>query len=264
MYTSVSYIFCLRTYIVACVTFAINVVIISPLDAQPTIDSKPSEATDSLVASVPTLKDPFNFPKTELGSKLRRHMYTAVAISPESNQKYTSSLEGLRTNPDKAVDLITKSYKQLDKMQFLARWILVETLRELRHHSALSTLISIAQQPIKYPRKSPNYKRDLYGRELSIRVTTIEGIDLLARKGNESARTALWKFARHESLSVRRSAIRGLLASGIRKERILEYVGDDNAYLVHLDVTDPKTVPHPDIEKFEIKKRFDDKPPKMK
>lgn len=203
-----------------------------------------------------------DFPDTPIGNMVNNHMGLLVAVGEDAEEKYQTSLQLLRKKIPEVVKIIYHAYVLIDTTRYFRRWALVETLRELHSDSTVPFLIEIASSPIPEERWS-DPEASSGDKESNIRVTAVEGIAEMAKRGNQNAEQALIKFFSHDDLSVRRQAIRGYLKVGRDyKERaayLQQILPEKDHWLINLDVTDPKEVPHPDIpDKLttsEVKKR---------
>lgn len=191
-----------------------------------------------------------DFPNTEVGNMLEEHFGIMVSVGENAEEKYQSSLEQLRGQIPEVIRLISDVYHKMDTTRYFKRWLLVETLCELRSDSTLSLLAEIVFSPIPKEMWSDpeSFSQD---KESDIRVTAMDGISFLAKNGNKNAEELLTKFFQHDDLSVRRRAIRGYLNIGDNYKERVSYlkriISKNDHWLISLDVTDPKTVPYPDI-----------------
>jgi len=191
-----------------------------------------------------------DFPDTPVGNMVNNHVGTLVAVGEDAEAKYQASLQQLRSQIPEVVKVIHEAYLKMDTSRYFRRWALVETLRELHSDSTLPILIQIASSLIP-PEKWSDPETSSRDKESHIRVTAVEGIADLAQRGNRSAEQALARFFNHEDLSVRRQAIRGYLSSGQdfreRADYLQKTLPEKDHWLINLDLTNVKRVPHPDI-----------------
>ena len=215
----------------------------------PRSDQGPDEARNGSV----TADTPFSFPQTDLGAQLSRHMELAVGHGEDAEAAYQASLDKLRASAGPAVELLHDSYRSMAEHQYMARWLVVETLRELRSSLALEALYDIARAPIPEELWIEDPHRFSQDEESAIRITAVDGIGLIARIPDRESDKILLEFVRHEDLAVRRTAIRAYLRAGTdfaERERILKGILPATEHnLISIETTNPYTVPHPAIPK---------------
>lgn len=212
--------------------------------------------------------DPFSFPKTDAGAMLKRHMDAAVGHGEDAEKIYQASLRELRARAQEVTPLLLNSYRSMPEPQYMARWLVTETLRELTAPVALEALNEIAGEPIPEERWRDDDHRFSQQQEATIRVTAVEGLGLLAQGGEQRADQYLLEFVIHQNLTVQRTAIRAYLAAGkdyvARQSTIQRMLPREDHPLITLDTTDPTKVPYPDIpEKFDLRKGNGKNAPKI-
>lgn len=202
--------------------------------------------------------DPFSFPRTDAGAMLKRHMDAAVGHGEDAENIYQASLRELRARAQEVTPLLLNSYRSMPEQQYMARWLVTETLRELTAPVALEALNEIAGEPIPEERWLDDDHRFSQQQEAAIRVTAVEGLGLLAKGGEQRADRYLLEFVRHQNRTVQRTAIRAYLSAGkdyeTRRSTIQRMLPKEDHPLITLDTTDPTKVPYPDIpEKFDLR-----------
>lgn len=228
------------------------------------LDRKPDHAESTGLEP----RDPFSFPITDAGSMLKKHMDVAVGHGKDAETIYQTSLRALRARAQEVTPLLLNSYRSMPEQQYMARWLVAETLRELRTPIALEALHEIARDPIPEERWRDYSHRFSQDQEAAIRVTAVEGLGLLAQGGEQRADQYLLEFVNHKNLAVRRTAIRAYLAAGkdymTRQSTMQRILPKEDHPLITLDTTDPTKIPYPDIpEKFDLRKPNGKNAPKI-
>lgn len=190
-----------------------------------------------------------DFPDTPLGEKVAKHVELLAAVGGDAEKNYQKSLIGLRSELPEVIEIIYQAYMKMEKTRYFKRWVLVETLRELQSDSILIFLETIALSDIPDELWSDPEVFSI-DKESNIRVTAVDGIAQLAKGENLRAEEILKRLFNHEELSIRQRAIRGYLSIGNYKERadsLRSILSENDYWLINLDITDPKNVPHPSI-----------------
>lgn len=194
------------------------------------------------------------------GDLIRRHFARMVAVGTDPRQNYEdaerayqASLGQLRERAAQIAPALSSAYARAPETEYFFRWAIVETLRELRSERAQGDLVRIAASAIPPERFGPGAERSSVGEEIRIRATAIEAVAQWAAAGSAAERLLL-DLARNEQLGIRRAAIRGYLHAARtpeereqRADRLRAQLPATSHPLVTLDITDIRTVPHPDM-----------------
>ena len=204
---------------------------------------------DDAASSSPLVQSKSDFPDTPLGAQVAKHVELLAAVGDDAEVNYQKSLIELRSELPEVIEIIYQAYMKMETTRYFKRWVLVETLRELQSDSILFVLerIAFSDIPDELWSDPENFSID---KESNIRVTAVDGIAELAKGKNVRAVEILKRLFNHEELSIRRRAIRGYLSIGNYKERadsLRNIISEKDYWLINLDITDPKKVPHPSI-----------------
>jgi hypothetical protein len=161
------------------------------------------------------------FPDTPAGKAIAAHIPKVTAVGADAEANYQASLAALRQLPD-AVAILAEVYAATDKGLYPSRWVLVQTLSDLRAETAVGPLIRIAKEPVPPPRGKGGSEEGLdpYEEESLLRMTAIQGLGHLAGTDDTAANT-LGELTRHEIISIREEAARSLADAirGVRDEQ---------------------------------------------
>ena len=190
-------------------------------------------------------------PKNVTGTLLRDHIRQMAAFGPDAQQNYDKSLGEMRNKAAVIAPILFQSYKRLQTAQYFDRWLMVETMRELKHSATFNALRDIALAPLPGELWTDDDERFSVDKEAHIRVTAVDGLAALARNGNLQALHTLKILLDDKDLTIRRSAIRGYLAGGKYEQQsafLLKHLSESDHWLVTLDTTQLKSVPQPKVK----------------
>jgi hypothetical protein len=191
------------------------------------------------------------FPNTEQGYKLKRHLFTMVGHGDNAEELYQQSLERLRQDST-TLPTVIQVYEATPESEYLQRILLVQTVKDLGTDSSFAFLNAIAKSQIP-PEKSPYQEYSTVNEEIIIRSTAIEGLTVLAQRGNGEAARLLYDLINLENITLKQMAIRGYLLSQDSKTRqaeaakLKERLPQNLHWLVTDKLTDIRTALHPDM-----------------
>jgi hypothetical protein len=136
------------------------------------------------------------FPDTPTGKQLRAHMMVLAIPAPtmkEADSKYMASVVELKKNPGEAVKLVHAAYKKIDDQHYFNRWGLVKTLGDLESTKASQPLADIATSTIPPEKSSDLHHFSTQEEELIIRIRAVEGLAVLAQRGDKYAQDVVLK-----------------------------------------------------------------------
>lgn len=147
-------------------------------------------------------------------SRLLSNFLQVMNITGTNAQSvYDRALVGLRERPEEVIIEIARAMNGCDPTDYPQQWALIHAAVELRHRAVLPLLRSIVLTPIP-PEESPNpHSFSTVAEETILRTTAVEGIEYLAVNGDQTAIDSLLEFLSLPSLSIRRAAIQGILAT---------------------------------------------------
>jgi hypothetical protein len=242
----------------------------NPIDVQTGKEILPGDETGRGDVSTPpaTLPRIDPLPTGAIGDLLRAHLQAMTGVGVDANagyqdaeRTYQISLKKLREQATEVVPALIASYRRTEPESYFRRWLLVETLRELKNGTAATALADIARTPIPEERYGDDAERSSVDEEIRIRVTAVEGLSAIATTGSE-AEKALLQLTSHPLIGIHRAAIRGYLAASVdateqqrRAVTLRGLLSEDRVSLMTLEATDVKKVPHPSMpEIIDIKK----------
>jgi len=183
----------------------------------------------------------------------------------DAEASFRTALEELRGQPDEAVIALARLEGEADRRAYPRRWALIYAATQLEHDAMLPFLRQVVSTPIP-PEESLNpHSFSTVGEETVLRTTAIEAVGVLAARGNERAREALFAFLSIDSISMRRACVQSLLAidRGLR-DRITQYLPPEFRYLLDIrpvTVTDVPQVKDPQLHLSERRPREKAGPP---
>lgn len=209
------------------------------------------------------------FANDNMGRLLEGHLHRMVKFDRDAERNYQASLVQLRKDAVKVVPLLAAAFEKMPEKEFARRWTVMETLREMEHPSALKTLKAVALSPVPQERWTDDQERSSQDQEVFIRATAIDGLAVLSKKGQGEALEALKGLIRNPDITLRRRAIRGILATGDYREQekyLKSVLPSSDHHLVTLAITNIKSIPHPDMpEQFPMPNgRNRTEPPKVR
>ncbi|MDQ3802390.1 MAG: hypothetical protein M3416_00820 [Acidobacteriota bacterium] len=190
--------------------------------------------------------NPLPIPQTPEGVAVINHINSVYSVGPDAEANYQASLGVLRSRMNESVNILLTTYDQVDKKFYGDRWVLVQTLADLRGVEALDGLTRIANEPL--PQRGPLYGHEIspYEEESVIRVTAIKGLGNLTVRDDHAART-LTTFFNHADPAIRLEAMNALAQAAREAERerraaLLQLLPRDYAF-----DPDPSSVQPPGI-----------------
>jgi hypothetical protein len=215
--------------------------------------SKPDSAKKG--HSLPIFK---YIPNSRQGRLLKGHFKAMVSYNKNAEALYQRSMKVMRAKAPQLSGVLFNSYKKIPTKKYFERFLVAETLRELKSPSAFSALKAIATKPMpkeKFPVNVLTHKFTS-DKEAHIRVTAIDGLAALAKKDHRDSLKTLKTLLKTKDITLKRRVVRGILASGnfqAKKKFLLRNLAKRDHHLISLKVTKVRSVPHPDMpENFVI------------
>jgi hypothetical protein len=215
--------------------------------------SKPDSAKKGY--SLPIFK---YIPNSRQGRLLKGHFKAMVSYNKNAESLYQRSMKVMRAKASQLSGVLFNSYKKIPTKKYFERFLVAETLRELKSPSAFSALKAIATEPMpkeNFPVNALTHKFTS-DKEAHIRVTAIDGLAALAKKDHRNSLKTLKTLLKTKDMTLKRRAVRGILASGnfqAKKKFLLRNLAKRDHHLISLKVTKVRSVPHPDMpENFVI------------
>lgn len=202
----------------------------------------PPTAPDSLRPGAPR-PDPIS--DSPAGELLRNFLVTFEQVGEEAQERYEVALKELREQAEEVVIEIARASGLCSEEDYPLRWALVHAAAELRHPAALPYLKNLALTPIPPERSEDPHSFSTVAEETILRTTAVEGVEYLAAEGKEQAQEALFAFVRVPSLSIRRAAVLGILATGEEKDarkRLRKLLPEEQHFLLDIKRVDVREV----------------------
>lgn len=184
-------------------------------------------------------------PLSREGTLLANLFAAMSAVGDDAEAEYQSALKQLRAEPELAIIEIARSENDCGRQDYPGRWACVHAAAELRHAATLPFLRSLVLRPIPPEESEDPHSFSTVAEETILRTTAVDGVAELA-KDRRDALEALFEFLSVDSLSVRRAAVQGLLATprGRRlRARIEASLPADQRFLLDLKRIDVRDAP---------------------
>ena len=176
--------------------------------------------------------------------RISRYLRTLNETDDEAETRQAKALDELRSEAGEAVVALAKAEASARPHDYPLRWALVYAATRMYHESALPYLRELILAPIPPPAGGGAHHASLAREETILRTTAIEGIGLLAERGNQRALEALFEFLDIDSLSVRRASIQAILAvDPDARDRIAERLPSQFHYLLDIRRAPVEQVP---------------------
>lgn len=154
-----------------------------------------------------------------------------------TEESYQSAIRTLRNNPNAAGDLID-AYASTSHGLYQTRGTLVFLMSDLRTPETLPAFRSILETPVAEERPKEHHGHHPYIREMTIYTAAVDGLEILARGGDDEARSLLIRSLEHPEFSVRRAAVQALFSlsedPAQAKEEIRKSLKAEEYYLLDL------------------------------
>lgn len=175
-----------------------------------------------------------------VGELVRQVLVTMNASGEDADEAYQRSVAAMREHPVEAVIEIARLESMCLARDYAARSALVYAACELEHRAALPLLKSVVLTPIP-PEENADPHASTVTEETIIRTTAVDGVVILARQGDKDVIDLLFDFLDVPSMSIRRAAVQGLLASPQADDlrgRIAECLPKNQRFLLDLKKLD--------------------------
>lgn len=233
----------------------------------PIPDNPEPELSDELT---PGKSEPDRISDSPAGRLLSNFLDVMNGEGDDAQEAYDAALNDLRERAGDVIMEIARAAGHCAEENYPLRWALVHVAAELRHPDALPFLRNVVLTPIPEERSPDPHSFSTAAEETIIRTTAVEGVEYLAGEGFEPATETLFQFLEVPSLSVRRAAVQGILATdegSERRERIAELLPQDQRFLLDIkrvNVSDVPQVEDPQRHlREEVRDRETDPPPRI-
>lgn len=182
-------------------------------------------------------------PAVALGPAVAAFAEAAYTVESETDARYVGALEGLRRDPHNAASQIEAAYQSLDPEQIRARESVLLAAAALAHRSILPLLVQVAHEPL---RRSISREGSRAEEESVLKLIALQGIEAIARSGDDDAAEALVALAASPDRAVQAEAVVALkYAEGHRQryEELAKTLPHDRLYLLDLMRADVHDVP---------------------
>lgn len=151
--------------------------------------------------------DQLKIPNTPAGQAILVHFEAAYAMGKNADSEYASSLDRLRREAPEVVGILTKAYGEVDQEVYADRWLILQTLADMKVEEALKSLVRFASAEL--PQRDTNqydHNVSAYQEESILRITAIRGIADLAPTNDEAAESMVAFFG-HKDPVIRLEAL---------------------------------------------------------
>ena len=152
-------------------------------------------------------------PETAAGMLLRDLVATMHGAGDDAEERYQNALRQACEDPDALLVEVARALGDCSERDYALRWSLVYTAGQLKNPASLPLLKTVVTTPIPPERSRDPHSFSTVAEDTALRTTAVEGVAALARDGDEQATRALLGFLDIDSISIRRSAVQGLLAA---------------------------------------------------
>lgn len=161
-------------------------------------------------------------------------MYSGGA---EAQDRYDEILYRAREMAGDIVVEIARAEGRSDPHDYSRRWALIHAAGELHYEGSVPFLKNVVMTPIP-PEEAPDpHTFSTVTEETILRTTAIDGLERLAADGSDAALDVLLAALEQPSLSVRRAAVQGVLATTRGEElrdRVAELLPEDQRFLLEI------------------------------
>jgi hypothetical protein len=170
-------------------------------------------------------------------AELRAFLGIMYATGEDAEDRYHQALEGLRSRAPEIMVALVGAYAKASESDYPHRHALVQVASALRHDAALPFLSVVVSSPFPEEQSEDTDSFSTVAEETIIRMSAVDGIAVLASKGNKEAIEALMSFLTIPSFSIRRASVMGLLDAGdgrrLRK-RMRALIPEDQHFIFDL------------------------------
>lgn len=147
------------------------------------------------------------------------HHHLNISLNSSNEADYFSSLTQMKSHGELALKSLHDAYFQVPKNQYFERWLCVNTAGHLEHPSFIVFAQQILAQAIPAETSSNTHYFSTLEEEMMIRLSAINGLERLAKKGNGTAASVLFYTAKdhREHAVAREAALSYISASDNRK-----------------------------------------------
>ncbi len=160
----------------------------------------------------------------------------------EVDPPYVKAVATLRERPESSAAKLEKDYRALGREYVDARESVLYAASALAHPAILPLLMEVAQQSGS---GSIHHEGGRAAQESILRTVAVDGIDAIARSGDERATNALVALTSSADRAVQASAVVALkyLPTKTAFERLADKLPQDRRYLLNLVRADVREVP---------------------
>jgi len=170
----------------------------------------------------------------------------AHSVASEADERYVAALGRLRQDPERVVREIEASYRSADAEQLHARESLLLAASAVAHPSSLPLLVDVAREPV---RGTASHDGGRAFEESVLRLIAVDGIEAIARTGDDAAADALVTLAASPDRAVQAAAVVALKYADAhrgRYEELRDTLPEDRRYLFDVVRANVDEVPQVD------------------
>ena len=203
------------------------------------------------------------------GRLLRNFLNVMNSFGDDAQEVYEEKLKELKKHAEDIMVEVVRAEGAADESDYPFRWALVHTASELKSPASLRFLKNLVFSPIPPEKSKDPHSFSTVAEETILRTTAVEGIENLAKMGNEEAQKTLFNFLELPSISIKRAAIQAIFAT-VSDEKKLEKMRSlmprEHHYLLEIKRVNVKDVPQIKEPQKDLKEGATDtkkEPPKM-
>jgi HEAT repeat protein len=155
----------------------------------------------------------------------------AYSVASETDEQYVAAVGRLRRDPERAVREIETSYRSVGDDQIHMRESLLLAANALAHPSSLPLLVDVAREPV---RGTASHDGGPVFEESVLKLIAVDGIEAIARTGDDAAADALVTLAASPDRAVQAAAVVALKYADAhrgRYEELRNTLPEDRQYL---------------------------------
>lgn len=205
---------------------------------------------------------PDEFPDTEVGRMIDRHLKRMVAGGPFAQKNYMASLSDLKNQSVEVVRMILDLYPQVPEERYLKRWLMIYILYSLAEPETLEALIDLARSPLP-ENKIVGHHFSSQKEELMIRQRALLAAVEIIKKIPEEIHL-LDQFLYFNNMFLRQTALRSVLNLSSQeqlaevKNRLLQMMPESDHFLIQPNPNPIHLNQLYRMERFENRERLQD------
>lgn len=145
------------------------------------------------------------------GQLLMNYLAAINGAGDDAEERYKIALSAIREKANDVIIEIARQENQCRAREYATRWGLIYAAAELGHPASLPFFRSVVLTPIPPEEGADPHSFSTVAEETILRTTAVDGVARLAAEGSKEAIETLFDFLHVPSLSIKRSAVQGLM-----------------------------------------------------